>query len=72
MFVMWEVLFKRLKSVQILTISLMGLEPISYTSAALVAQCLNVRLPKVRLGKVRVRLGQVRHYYYSDCPYPTA
>jgi hypothetical protein len=43
MFVMWEVLFERLKSVQILTISLLGHEPMPYKSVALMAQYLNVR-----------------------------
>jgi hypothetical protein len=44
MFVMWEVFFKRLKSVQIVTISLLGLEPMP---CILVAQYLNVRQCKV-------------------------
>jgi hypothetical protein len=47
MFVMWKVLFERLKSVQILTITLLELEPLPYTSVALMAQYLNVRQRKL-------------------------
>jgi hypothetical protein len=36
MFLMWKVLFERFKSVQIFTISPAGLEPMPYTSVALV------------------------------------
>jgi len=46
MFVMWDVLFERLMSIQILAISLLGLEPLPYTSVALMAQYLNVRQRK--------------------------
>jgi hypothetical protein len=38
MFVMWEVSFERLESVQILTISLLGLEPMPCISVALMTQ----------------------------------
>jgi hypothetical protein len=44
---MWEVLFERLKSVHILTISLLGLEPMPYTSVALMARYLNVSQSKL-------------------------
>jgi hypothetical protein len=35
MFLMWKVVFERLKSVQILTVSTLELKPMPYTSVAL-------------------------------------
>ncbi len=61
MFVMWEVLFERLKSVQILTFALLGLEPMPYTSVALMAQYLNVRQ-----GKLGTIIIQTVHILLHD------
>jgi hypothetical protein len=60
MFVMREVLFERLQSVQILTISLLGLEH-AYTYVAIMVQYLNVRLRK--LGTIIIRTVQVSISY---------
>ena len=62
MFVMWVHLFERLKSVQILTISLLGLEPMPCISVALMAQYLNVRQRK--LGTIIIQT--VLHHDRAD------
>jgi hypothetical protein len=63
-FVMWEVLFERLKSVQILTISLLGLEPMPCISVALMAQYLNVRQRK--LGTIIIQTVHILQHDSED------
>jgi hypothetical protein len=64
MFVMWEVSFERLKSVQILTISLLGLEPMPCISVALMAQYLNVRQRK--LGTIIIQTVHILKHDSAD------
>jgi hypothetical protein len=70
MFVMCEVLFDRLMSVQILTISLLGLEPMPCISVALMAQYLNVRQRK--LGTINILTVHILQHDSADTgPLPT-
>jgi hypothetical protein len=64
MFVMWEVLFARLKSVQILTISPLGFEPMPFISVALTAQYLNVRQHK--LGTIIIQTVHILQHGSAD------
>ncbi len=57
MFVMLDVSFVRLKSVQLLPLSLLELELMTYTSVALMAQYLNVR--QRTLGTIIIQTGTV-------------
>jgi hypothetical protein len=59
MFVMWEVLFERLKSVQIL-----GLEPMRFKSVALKAQYLNV--PQRKLGTIIIQTVHILQHDSAD------
>jgi hypothetical protein len=64
MFLMWKFVFERLKSVQILTISPLGLEPMPYTSVTLVAQYLNVRQRK--LGTIIIQTVHILQHDSAD------
>jgi hypothetical protein len=65
MYVMWEVLFQMWKSVQILTISLMGLKPMlyAYASVDVMAQSLNVRQHK--LGNIIMQTVLILKNYFQ-------
>ena len=64
MFLMWKVVFVRLKSVQILTISPWDSNPCPHTSVALVAQYLNVRQRK--LGTIIIQTVHILQHDSAD------
>ncbi len=61
MLVMREVLFERLHTVQIQTISLLGIIPMSNTLVALMAQYLNVRRQR-KLVTFIIQTVHILHY----------
>jgi hypothetical protein len=64
MFMMWKVAFERSKSVQILTIFPLGLEPMPYTSVALVTQYLNVC--QLKLGTIIIQTVHILQHDRVD------